>query len=103
MNGAGVTRSEVLEKLNSHREGWKAFGVSSLALFGSVARDEATDSSDIDILVEYEPDAHPGLFEFIDLQHYLSDLLGRRVDLATPEALRKEMKSDILREAVYAG
>jgi hypothetical protein len=98
-----MTRQEVLNILNAHREEWRSFGVKSLAVFGSFARDEATDDSDVDILVDYEPEADPGLFEFINLQDHLTRLLGRRVDLATPEALRKEMKPSILREAVYAG
>ena len=98
-----MNRREILDTLAAHRNEWLAFGVKSLAVFGSVARDEATEHSDVDILVEYEPKVRVGLFEFIDLQHYLSDLLGRRVDLATPEALRKEMKPEILREAIYAG
>ena len=98
-----MTRNELLDTLNAHRTEWQAFHVKSLAVFGSFARDEATEGSDVDILVEYKPEARVGLFEFIRLQRYLSKLLGRKVDLATPEALRKEMKPEILREAVYAG
>jgi uncharacterized protein len=98
-----MTSKEVVDTLTAHRDEWEAFHVKSLAVFGSVARDEATEQSDVDVLVEFEPEARVGLFEFIDLQHYLSDLLKRRVDLATPEALRKEMKPQILREAIYAG
>ena len=98
-----MTRKEILDTLTAHRDEWEAFHVKSLAVFGSVARDEATDRSDVDVLVEYDPQARVGLFGFIRLRRYLSELLGRRVDLATPEALRKEMKADILREAIYAG
>ncbi len=97
-----MTREHALKCLAEHKDQLKQFAVAKLAIFGSVARDEATADSDVDILVEYEPDARVGLFAFVDLQRYLSELLGARVDLATPEALREEMKDQILQEAIYA-
>ena len=74
-------------------------GVKSLAVFGSLARGEATRTSDIDILVEF--DRPVGLFEFIRLKLYLEDLTGRWVDLVTPEAIRPAMRAAILNEAVH--
>jgi hypothetical protein len=74
-------------------------GVKSLAVFGSVARGEATPSSDIDVLVEF--DRPVGLFEFIRLKLFLEDLTGCRVDLVTPDAIRPAMRAGILSEAVY--
>ena len=71
-------------------------------MFGSVARDEATDESDVDILVEFKGDAIVGMFEFIDLQRFLAHLLDRKIDLATSASLHKALKDDILREAVRA-
>jgi predicted nucleotidyltransferase len=56
----------------------------------------------VDLLVEFEPHAHVGLFEFIRLKNELSDLLACEVDLATPNALHKAMRDDILREAIRA-
>jgi hypothetical protein len=67
-----------------------------------MARGEATETSDIDVLVEFEEGRQVGLFEFVRLQRYLSELLGRPVDLATPEALRQDMRAQILKEAVRA-
>lgn len=58
--------------------------------------------SDVDILVEYESDAHVGLFQFVRLRRELSDILGCEVDLATPDSLHKELREDILKEAVHA-
>jgi hypothetical protein len=78
------------------------FAVTRLAVFGSVARNEARADSDVDILVEYEPGARVGLFEFVRLQRYLSEVLGRRVDLPTPDALREEMREAVLQEAIRA-
>ena len=71
-------------------------------MFGSVARGEAKAGSDVDLLVEFEPSAHVGMFEFSRLRRELSQLLNCRVDLATPDALHKGMKEDILREAIRA-
>ncbi len=78
------------------------FGVATISIFGSVARNEAGPNSDIDILVDYAPSHRVGMFAFIDLQTELERLLGCRVDLATPEALRREMREEIFREMVHA-
>lgn len=97
-----MTREDVLKCLGANKHRLEAFAVARLAVFGSVARDQAGAGSDIDILVEYEPNARVGLFAFVRLQRLLSELLGARVDLATPAALRPEMKDQILREAIRA-
>jgi predicted nucleotidyltransferase len=93
---------EVLKIIAANKDGLKEYSVKSLAIFGSVARNEATDASDIDVLVEFEEGKPIGLFEFIRLMHFLQEILGCRVDLATPEALRKEMSEQILKEAIRA-
>ncbi|MDO8531202.1 MAG: nucleotidyltransferase family protein [Dehalococcoidia bacterium] len=95
-----MRRDEALTILMTHRVELKRFDVGSLALFGSFARDEAGPDSDVDILVEFERPV--GLFTFIRLQQYLEGLLGRRVDLVTPDALKQRMRSHILREAIRA-
>ena len=97
-----MRRNETLRILAANRESLKAFSVKSLALFGSVARDEAADSSDVDILVEFTGERPIGLIEFIRLKQFLEDLLGCRVDLATPAALRESMRERILKEAIHA-
>ena len=97
-----MSREEVLRILSGNRQKLQEHAVKSLSVFGSVARDEATDASDIDVLVEFEEGRPVGLFEFIRLQRFLSEILGRPVDLATPDALRPEMRDQILREAVRA-
>ena len=95
-----MRKEEALRILAQHREEIYAFGVASLAIFGSVARNEAGPDSDVDILVEFAvPTGYFGLFR---LQRRLEELLGRRVDLATPGAVRESMKDRILLEAVHA-
>jgi predicted nucleotidyltransferase len=78
----------------------KNFKVKSLGIFGSYAREEQTETSDIDMLVEFE--APVGFIKFIELENYLSDKLGGKVDLVTPDALKPLIKTDIMAEAVYA-
>ncbi|MEI6452376.1 MAG: nucleotidyltransferase family protein [Actinomycetes bacterium] len=97
-----MTREDVLAKLAQSRPDLDRFHVTSLSIFGSVARDEASADSDVDVLVEFEPQAVVGLFEFVRLQRYLTELLGRRVDLATPDALHKALRASILSEAIRA-
>ncbi|MGB3494952.1 MAG: nucleotidyltransferase family protein [Elainellaceae cyanobacterium] len=72
--------------------------IRQLALFGSILRDDFTPQSDIDILVQFEPGHTPG-FAFIDLQDQLSELLGRTVDLNTPQDLSRYFRDQVIAEA----
>lgn len=69
-----------------------------LAFFGSVLRDDFTPSSDVDVLVEFEPGKTPG-FAFFSMEEELSRILGRRVDLNTPNSLSKYFRDEVLAEA----
>jgi predicted nucleotidyltransferase len=95
-----MEHGDVLALLKSRKRQLKKFGVHSLSIFGSFARDEARKNSDVDILVDFEKPV--GLFEFARLKIYLEKTLGRKVDLVTPGALRKELREEILREAIRA-
>lgn len=96
-----MTRQEVLDKLEANRSELRQMGVKSLSLFGSLARDEATDRSDVDLLVEF--DRPIGLFQFIRVQQHLQEILGvNRVDLVMLDALHEELRDDILRDAIRA-
>ena len=97
-----MNKEQVIGLLQKNINGLRDFHVKALYLFGSVVRGDEKQTSDIDILVEFEPDAHIGLFEFSRLQRTLSEILGCEVDLTTPEALHKEMKGRIMEEAVRA-
>jgi predicted nucleotidyltransferase len=74
------------------------YGVASLGLFGSYVRGEARPGSDLDILVRFHQT--PGLLRFIELENYLSDLLGVRVDLVMAEALKPHIGQHILAEVM---
>ena len=95
-----MTRNEVIARLGAHREALYDRGISSLSVFGSFARDEARPDSDVDLLVEF--DRPTGLFAFVRLKRYLEEVLGRRVDLVTPDAVRSPIRDQVLREAVRA-
>jgi uncharacterized protein len=90
-----------LEILRSHRAELRESGVKSLKLFGSVVRGEARPESDIDILVEFSRPI--GLLAFVGIKRRLTELLGRPVDLVTPEALKPPLRDGILNEANNAG
>ncbi len=90
-----------LEILRSHAAELREAGVKSLKLFGSVARGESGPDSDIDILVEFSKPI--GLLAFVGLKHRLTVLLGRPVDLVTPDALKSPLREGILHEAKNAG
>jgi len=72
--------------------------ITRLAFFGSILRDDFRPESDIDVLVEFEPGAIPG-YGFFGIQDELSQVLGRKVDLYTPQSLSKYFRDEVLREA----
>ncbi|PIR92370.1 nucleotidyltransferase [Candidatus Falkowbacteria bacterium CG10_big_fil_rev_8_21_14_0_10_44_15] len=77
----------------------KRYHVKKMGVFGSVARAEAGENSDIDILVEFN--APIGLFDFIELEDCLSKKLHKKVDLVSKKALKPAIKKDILTEVIY--
>ena len=74
------------------------YGASNIRVFGSVARGEASEESDIDLLVDLEPGR--SLLDHIGLMQELADLLGRSVDIATPSALHERIKDRVMQEAI---
>lgn len=94
-----VTRQQVLDTLRTLKPDLiERFGVTRLALFGSTARDEAGENSDIDIVVAFDGPATSK--KYFGVQFLLEDQLGRPVDLVTEKALRPELKPFIEREAI---
>ncbi len=78
------------------------FGVSSLSLFGSLARDEAHETSDVDVLVDF--DRPVTLFDLVSLQLRLEQLLNvQKVDVIVRNALHASLRDSILREAIHVG
>ena len=97
-----MTQDDILSTLKTHLPELMNHGIEKIGIFGSITRPDFNADSDIDILVEFEEGVHVGLFLFVRLQRYLGEILGCSVDLATREALREEMKDQILKEAIHA-
>ena len=77
------------------------YHVKKIGIFGSFARGEETERSDIDVLVDLK-DGYETFDNFMDLKYFLEDLFNRKVDLVTIDALRPQLKDDILQEVIYA-
>jgi predicted nucleotidyltransferase len=88
----------VLQILKKNTEMTEQFGVKSLLLFGSVARNESTATSDVDLLVEFNRPV--GYFGLFTLRDYLEKLLGCPVDLGTPDSLKPYIKERVMGELI---
>lgn len=86
-----IKEGEIAEFCRKHH-------IKKLSLFGSVLREDFTPDSDIDVLVEFESGHVPGL-AFFDIEHKLCHLLGRKVDLHTPQFLSRYFRDEVLSEA----
>lgn len=96
-----MRRDAILKELSKHQTDLTSrFGVASVSLFGSAARNEAESTSDIDILVTFVNT--PGIFGFLDLKEYLENLFNCPVDLVTKNALKDPLRRQILQEAIHA-
>ena len=95
MREVGSIKGVLLQHKAELREKFK---VKTLGVFGSYVRGEQKSSSDVDVLVEFEVPV--GLFEFMKLENYLSDLLGVKVDLVSKKALKPHIGEHILQEVI---
>ncbi len=95
-----MDRDEALSLIRAHMDELRALGIQEISIFGSVARGEAGPDSDVDVLVELGPGL--GLFQYIQIRDRLAEILGCRVDMATPDGLKPRIKDRILAEAVHA-
>jgi len=84
---------EAIEK-NHHKK-----DIKKVSLFGSYIKETAEEDSDVDVLVEFNPEATVGFFKFVQIQRELSDFVGKPIDLLTPEALSKFFRDKVLKEA----
>lgn len=95
-----LDKRQLMEVLQANVATIRSFGVRRLGVFGSFARDEAKPDSDVDLFVEVERD-HKTLKNFLGLSRVLEELLGRKVELVTPEALNPYTGKYILQEVEY--
>ena len=96
------TLREIQSTLRQHLpEVQQKYHVRQLGIFGSFVRSEQTDTSDVDVLVEFDPDARFGLLTFCQLENDLSELLQRKVDLVIKDGLKPRLGERILQEVIY--
>jgi len=93
---------EIKRVLKEYKEELKKkYGIKEIGIFGSYIRQEQSKDSDLDILVEFEPDAKMDLIKFVELENHISELLEMKVDLVMESALKPRIGKYILREVVY--
>jgi uncharacterized protein len=95
----GMTRDEIFNLLEENAETIRGFGVRRLGLFGSYARGDQKEASDIDFLVELD---EATLHDYLDLKQFLEQLFGRPVDLVFADTVKPRLRPIILNEVVYA-
>jgi uncharacterized protein len=94
-----ITQEEILTKLKEIKPVlYRDFAVKEIGLFGSFSDNSNTDESDIDILVELE---RPIGWKFFTLEIYLESILGRKIDIVTKNALKEQIKENILKQTKY--
>jgi predicted nucleotidyltransferase len=97
-----MNSSEAIETLRRSEQALRGRGVMHAALFGSVARGEDHSSSDIDIMIEIDPDARMTVFEYVDLKDYIATLFDKPVDVVTREGLKSYVRPAATADAIYA-
>ena len=89
-----MKRDEAISRLRRHEADLKRLGVAHLYIFGSTARGEARDDSDVDLFFDYEKGKF-GLFELMDVKEYATNILGRNADIMTRDSLHKTLRGQI--------
>jgi predicted nucleotidyltransferase len=99
---SSMDKSSVIQTLRMHELELRAAGIVHLRLFGSVARGESTQESDVDLLAEFDRSKRLTLFGMAHLENQLSDMLGVKVDLSPVHSMKQRVKARAMREAVHA-
>jgi len=96
------TLAEIKNILEKHKTELKTkYGIKEIGIFGSYLREEQKEKSDLDVLIEFEPDAKMDLIKFVELEEHLSNLLEIKVDLVMKSGLKPRIGKHILREVAY--
>jgi predicted nucleotidyltransferase len=93
---------DILARLKENEAALRARGVVHAALFGSRARRDNRPDSDIDIMIEIDPDAHGGVFEYVGLKDYIAEFFDGRVEVVSREGLKSYIRPAVTADAIYA-
>ncbi len=95
-----MSKQEIKEKVRQAIENASFKNdIQKVSLFGSYLHGTAKDDSDVDVLVEFTPESHIGLFEYVEIQNSIGDQIQKKVDLLTPEGLSKFFRDEVINEA----
>lgn len=97
-----MNTENVIATLIEHRDALRARGVRHAALFGSVARGEARPDSDLDILIELDPEAKIDIFDYAGIRRYIAELFANPVDVVDRNSLRPHVRPSAESDAIYA-
>ena len=97
-----MDKRAVIQTLREHETELRAAGIVHLRLFGSVARDESSGKSDVDLMAEFDASKRFSLISMVHLENRLADLLGTKVDLSPADSMKENIRERAIREAVLA-
>jgi uncharacterized protein len=97
-----MDRRDIITRLRENEAELRARGVAHAALFGSRARGEESADSDTDIMIEIDPEAPVGVYEYVRIKEYIASLFEGQVDIVDREGLKPYVRSAVTADAVYA-
>jgi predicted nucleotidyltransferase len=97
-----MDRQDIIARLRENEAALRARGVAHAALLGSRARDDARPDSDTDIMIEIDPEAPVGIYEYVGIREYIANLFDGRVDVVDREGLQPYVRPSATSDAVYA-
>ena len=94
-----MRKQDAMRRLREHADAIKAIGATSMYLFGSTARDEAGESSDLDFFIDYDKDSRFSAIELLRIKHYVSDALDIEADVTTRDGLHPLIRDEVVASA----
>ena len=95
-----MNKNTTIKLIKSHANNLKKRGVTGMYLFGSVARNQETHRSDIDLFFDYDQDGHFSLFNVMEIQEYVEEILGEKTDVIPRGSLHRRIRKGVIEEAL---